>query len=713
MPINDDQPYKGILPTVFKKLEPSDYKVNPFLAHKQFIFTSASATADDYIVSYASYINNLPEISSSVPTTPNWPKNIDGSYHFSVYQSINQLYYKRKEEPANVHGPSNLNRTKKHLYASASVISIPYKKLGDRVKLESFIYSGSTSYSSSFYSVSASGAWNIAGIPANGAKAGKAWTLETNAPTHSIQNTLQSHLNLVATSRFQPLSFWDGFRDQPAFIHAQYSFNGGAYQNFNMFTQSYDASANAFAAAAGASATASIDLVYKPTNAEDSTNNEFGISDPWQIQNPWDVFPQPAGTYLYKLTLYAGTTGDAMNNASFKGFSASADHFSYGPAIKSDRYSNLYDTAVSTGSFPGGETFYEGFNEYHDVSNWKYTDYKLDGGTDLKGLTDSLTAGVPYNLRETGPGESLHFLGGDYFATPIRGYYNRNYDYAISLFIKHTGVGLQNQLIAGKLNTITDPKWPFALQLNTDLEIDFSVRGATNFEAAITSSALTINEWYHVLCQKTGSSLELYIDGTKQSSGSFSLVNSQRNTPFTSSATIDNTATLKVAGYDGYSYGLRGSLDEIRIFNKSLTQAQITSLSDRNEHGGMMQTNKVGNIFADQGIAVISFPYKAFNDTLSQPYTASYQSTVQLYEHSTLVRLTAGELNVSQNPTTLQDDNINIEPWATSSLFNPYITEIGLYNEAGQMLAFGKLANPIRKRDDIDMNFLVNIDIDM
>lgn len=541
MPINNDQPYKGILPTVFKKLEPSDYKVNPFLAHKQFIFTSASATADDYIVSYASYIDNLPEISSSVPTTPNWPKNVDGSYHFSVYQSIDQLYYKRKEEPANVHGPSNLNRTKKHLYASASVISIPYKKLGDRVKLESFIFSGSISYSSS---------------------------------------------------------------------------------------------------------------------------------------------------------------------------GASTEHWSYGE-IKSDRYSNLYNTLVNTGSFPGGETFYEGFNEYHDVSNWKYTDYKLDAGTDLKGLTNSLTAGVPYNLRETGPGESLHFIGGDYFATPIRGYYNRNYDYAISLFVKHTGVGLQNQLIAGKLNTITDPKWPFALQLNTDLEINFSVKGATNFEAAITSSALTVNEWYHVLCQKTGSSLELYIDGTKQSSGSFSLLTSQRNTPFTSSATIDNTATLKVAGYDGYSYGLRGSLDEIRIFNKSLTQAQITSLSDRNEHGGMMQTNKVGNIFADQGIAVISFPYKAFNDTLSQPYTASYQSTVQLYEHSTLVRLTAGELNVSQNPTTLQDDNINIEPWATSSLFNPYITEIGLYNEAGQMLAFGKLANPIRKRDDIDMNFLVNIDIDM
>ena len=280
------------------------------------------------------------------------------------------------------------------------------------------------------------------------------------------------------------------------------------------------------------------------------------------------------------------------------------------------------------------------------------------------------------------------------------------------MFVKYTSAGAIDRLIAGKLNTITDAKWPFAIQLNSDSEIKFSARGASNFEAIITSSALT-TDWHHVLCQKTGSSLELYIDGTKQSSGSFVLLESQRNTPFTASATIDNTAPLKIGGYGGSTGGFLGSIDEIRIFNKSLTQAQITSLSDRSEHGGMMQTNRVGNIFADQGIAVISFPYKAFNDVLSQPFTSSYQSTVQLYEHSTIVRIGAGEFNVSQNPTTLRDDNINIEPWATSSIFQPYITEIGLYNDAGQLLAIGKLATPIKKRDDIDMNFLVNLDIDM
>ena len=542
--LNEEQPYKGILPTVFSKLEPSDYKVTPFIANKQFIFTSASAVSDNYNVLYASYINELPEISSSNPTTIDWPRNNDGSYHFSVYQTINQLYYKRREDPGGVHGPSDLNRTKKHLYESASVISIPHKKLGDGVKLESFILSASIGYSSS---------------------------------------------------------------------------NGGAF-----------------------------------------------------------------------------------------------DHWSYG-AIKADRYSNLYNTLVDTGSFPGGETFYEGFNEYHDISKWTYRNFVVNNGVDseIAKVPDQIIDPVPYTNRDSGPGNAFHFNAKDYFSTPLEGYYNRNYNYAISMFLKHTSAGVNKLFIAGKLNTLSSPKWPFAIQLNSDLEIEFSARGATNFTSFITSSALTSDKWYHILCQKTGSSFEIYIDGTKQSSGSFDLLRTQFNTPFTASATIDNRDPLTIGGYNGYNRGLRGDLDEIRVFNKSLTQAQITSLSDRNEHGGMMQTNHVGNIFPDQGIAVISFPYKAFNDVLTQPYTASYQSTVQLYEHSALVRVGAGEFNVSQNPTTLQDDNINIEPWATGSEFQPYITEIGLYNDQGQMIAVGKLATPIRKRDDVDINFLVNIDIDM
>ena len=55
---------------------------------------------------------------------------------------------------------------------------------------------------------------------------------------------------------------------------------------------------------------------------------------------------------------------------------------------------------------------------------------------------------------------------------------------------------------------------------------------------------------------------------------------------------------------------------------------------------------------------------------------------------------------------------MNIQSWATGSDFVPYITTIGLYNDVGQLLAIGKLGQPVKNRNDIDMNFLISIDLD-
>jgi len=67
---------------------------------------------------------------------------------------------------------------------------------------------------------------------------------------------------------------------------------------------------------------------------------------------------------------------------------------------------------------------------------------------------------------------------------------------------------------------------------------------------------------------------------------------------------------------------------------------------------------------------------------------------------------------MSLNPTITQDNNETYLPFASSSVFAPYITTIGLYDNFGQLLAIGKLAQPIRKRNDVDMNFLIRLDLD-
>ena len=67
---------------------------------------------------------------------------------------------------------------------------------------------------------------------------------------------------------------------------------------------------------------------------------------------------------------------------------------------------------------------------------------------------------------------------------------------------------------------------------------------------------------------------------------------------------------------------------------------------------------------------------------------------------------------MSTNLTLTRDDDSTYLPFVSGSSFAPYITTIGLYNDSGELLAIGKLAQPIKKRDDVDMNFLIRIDLD-
>jgi hypothetical protein len=77
-----------------------------------------------------------------------------------------------------------------------------------------------------------------------------------------------------------------------------------------------------------------------------------------------------------------------------------------------------------------------------------------------------------------------------------------------------------------------------------------------------------------------------------------------------------------------------------------------------------------------------------------------------------LARLDAGDFNMSTNVSLTQDNDITYYPFVSGSDFAPYMTTIGLYDDMGQLLAVGKLAQPIRKRNDVDMNFVIRMDLD-
>ena len=390
-----------------------------------------------------------------------------------------------------------------------------------------------------------------------------------------------------------------------------------------------------------------------------------------------------------------GIYGAATYGLSYYGV-GSENTYTY--TIKSDRYGNLYDSTYNTSSIVDGVMLYEGFNEYFDTSRIKY---ESDGVEYI--------AGIPVTTGGTGSvGLAAKFSNG-YIKTDLTGDYNRDNNFAISFFISASHTGTDNQLVLGKLFNTNTTQYPFKIELSGSNKIVFSTSVASNFNSNITSSA--ISNWTHVVCQKSGSYMQMYVNGTLQSSTLAPSFVIPKNA-LTASGNIHNSSSLYIGGFSTNSSNLTGVLDEVRIFNKHLTTTNISALADRTEAGTFLQTNHVGNVFHEHGLAVISSPHYRYNTLSFLPFEGSYRSTVDIFELSVLVRVDSGEYNMSLNPTLTSDNDMTYMPFVSGSDFTPYITTIGLYDDYGRLLAVGKLAQPIKKRNDVDMNFLIRIDLD-
>ena len=94
-----------------------------------------------------------------------------------------------------------------------------------------------------------------------------------------------------------------------------------------------------------------------------------------------------------------------------------------------------------------------------------------------------------------------------------------------------------------------------------------------------------------------------------------------------------------------------------------------------------------------------------------------------VYENEIHCRVGENEFNFSQNPTITSGSTANsssigtfftpgqyLLPFATSSYFQPYVTTVGLYNEQQQLLAIGKLSQPLPLSPTTDTTILINID---
>ena len=109
---------------------------------------------------------------------------------------------------------------------------------------------------------------------------------------------------------------------------------------------------------------------------------------------------------------------------------------------------------------------------------------------------------------------------------------------------------------------------------------------------------------------------------------------------------------------------------------------------------------------------------------INGPVTCSFSSSLTIYETQYKCTLRESEFNATLNPSAQTSGSVvevsgsyfyqrgdgTLSNNVTGSYFSPYVTTVGLYDEAQNLLAVGKLAQPLPTSPTTDTTILINID---
>ncbi|MFH1641354.1 MAG: LamG-like jellyroll fold domain-containing protein, partial [Nanoarchaeota archaeon] len=234
------------------------------------------------------------------------------------------------------------------------------------------------------------------------------------------------------------------------------------------------------------------------------------------------------------------------------------------------------------------------------IYNWNGTNYTMyndslvlmmnfDNVSALgEGTSDNITVdlssygnnGTIYNMTEVGGnyttgkyGKALSFDGVDDFinlGTGLNDKFVVSKQFTVSAWVKTNG--------EKNVEIITNSKYAppytgmeFTMESDGDIRLDIN-QDADNLERVTADTAINDNLWHHVVAihvDTTASNNKIYVDGIRQSI----TVNYD-----TGNSDAESTTNLQIGGRDGSNMIFNGTIDEVRIWNRSLTASEIQIL---------------------------------------------------------------------------------------------------------------------------------------
>jgi hypothetical protein len=186
-----------------------------------------------------------------------------------------------------------------------------------------------------------------------------------------------------------------------------------------------------------------------------------------------------------------------------------------------------------------------------------------------------------------------------------------------------------------------------------------------------------------------------------------------------------------------FKYEYNGTL------NTGVNVITVSGIITDDGDGGLFESGeKIGDIVYQHGMAIITsagssitgsrygpnssfnlgygtarYSIKNTNDLnffiSSSSVTCSFQSTMTIFESQYKCTFSPNEFTYTQNPSAISGSTNSGIPYdfLTGSYFEPYITTVGLYNGANQLVAVGKLSQPLQSSNITDTTVLVNLDL--
>jgi len=119
----------------------------------------------------------------------------------------------------------------------------------------------------------------------------------------------------------------------------------------------------------------------------------------------------------------------------------------------------------------------------------------------------------------------------------------------------------------------------------------------------------------------------------------------------------------------------------------------------------------VGDVIYTHGQSVLTDKDIARYYTTYLEPQVEWKANQPIYTYNVHCKVKDSEMNFTYNRTAVSGSNGTMTSNITGSEFTPYVTTVGLYNDANELIALAKLGKPIPKSQNSDMTFEIKLDI--